>query len=149
MQTIDVEKIMEEIRKEIQEKGYREEDLDFSDIVIDSARGTGVGYDSEELERQAAYINANSQNPIYFPLTGNPIKVFFQKVIRRSFLFVIFQAFQFQNKFNCSVTCFLNQVRNYQLENCELKKQLVQQQERIDKLERKLEELCGKRENIP
>lgn len=143
MQEIDVEKIMEEIRQEIREKGYKESDLDFSDIVIDSTRSAASGYDPEEMERQAAYLNANSQNPIYFPLIGNPVKVFFQKIIRRCFLFVIFQAFQFQNKFNVSVTCFLNQVRNYQLENRELKERLDRQQERMNKLERELEELRG------
>lgn len=144
MQTIDVEKIMEEIRREIREKGYREEDLSFSDIVVDSARAEGVGYNFEEMEKQAAYLNANNQNPIYFPLTGNPIKAFFQKVIRKCFLFIIFQAFQFQNKFNSGVVYFLNQVRNYQSENGELKKQLDQQQKRIDRLEAELEKLNNK-----
>lgn len=141
MQNIDVEKIMEEIRQEIREKGYKEADLDFSDIPIVSTKTASPGYDREELERQAAYINANSQNPIYFPLAGNPIKVFIQKTLRRCFLFVIFQAFQFQNKFNTSVTCFLNQVRNYQSENEGVKEQLLRQQEQLDSLRKEVEEL--------
>lgn len=141
MQNIDVEKIMEEIRQEIREKGYKEADLDFSDISVVSTKTASSGYDREELERQAAYINANSQNPIYFPLTGNPVKVFIQKALRRCFLFVIFQAFQFQNKFNTSVTCFLNQVRNYQSENEGLKEQLRRQQEQLDSLQKEVEEL--------
>lgn len=148
MQTIDVEKIMEEIRQEIRDKGYKEEDLDFSDIAITSARTVTAGYDQEELERQAAYLNANSQNPIYFPLSGNPVKVFFQKALRRCFLFVIFQAFQFQNKFNSSVTCFLNQVRNYQVENADLREKVQQQQERLDMLQKELETLQHKMEEF-
>ena len=144
MQTIDVEKIMEEIRQEIRDKGYKEEDLDFSDIAITATKSVSPGYDPDELERQAAYLNANSRNPIYFPLTGNPVKVFIQKVIRRFFLFVIFPAFQFQNKFNTSVTCFLNQVRNYQAENADLKEQLRQQEEQIQTLRRDLEALQHK-----
>lgn len=148
MQTIDVEKIMEEIRKEIRDKGYKEEDLDFSDIAITSARTVTAGYDQEELERQAAYLNANSQNPIYFPLSGNPVKVFFQKALRRCFLFVIFQAFQFQNKFNSSVTCFLNQVRNYQVENADLREKVQQQQEQLDMLQKELEALQHRMEEV-
>lgn len=144
MQSIDVEKIMEEIRQEIKEKGYKESDLDFTDIAVASAKSVVSGYDREELDQQAAYLNANCQNPIYFPLSGNPIKVFCQRILRRCWLFVIFQAFQFQNRFNCSVTRFLNQVRNYQIENENLKDLLTRQQEQIDSLEKELKELRHK-----
>lgn len=148
MQEIDIEKIMEEIRQEIRDKGYKEEDLDFADIAVISTKTVTAGYDPEELERQAAYLNANSQNPICFPLSGNPVKVFLQKVLRRCFLFVIFQAFQFQNRFNISVTCFLNQVRNYQAENSELKEQLKKQQEQIDRIGEELKTLRSKTGDI-
>ncbi len=148
MQTVDVEKIMEEIRQEIRDKGYKEEDLNFSDIAITVTGSAAAGYDQEELERQAAYLNANSQNPIYFPLSGNPVKVFFQKALRKCFLFVIFQAFQFQNKYNSSVTCFLNQVRNYQAENAGLKEQVQQQQDQLDMLQKELEALRHQMEEV-
>ncbi len=148
MQEIDIEKIMEEIRQEIRDKGYKEEELDFSDIAVISAKAVTAGYDPEELERQAAYLNANNQNPICFPLSGNPVKVFLQKVMRRCFLFVIFQPFQFQNRFNTSVACFLNQVRNYQAENADLKEQLKKQQEQIDRIEEELKTLHSKTGDI-
>ncbi len=144
MQAIDVEKIMEEIRQDIRVKGYTEEDLSFSDIAASNNAHKGYDYSRQELEKNAAYLEAHSQNPIYFPLQGNPIKVFIQRVLRRCLLYVIFQAFQFQNKFNLSVAGCISQIRNYQIENEGLKEQIRLQQERLSMLEEKLEKLQHK-----
>ena len=133
MEKIDVEKIMEEIRKEIQEKGYREEDLDFSGIPVENGQvGAGRRFQMDELQIQFNNVVSFCSNPIYFPLKGNPIKVFFQRLVRRAFLFVIFSAFQFQNRFNSSVMNFSQQVELFIQENAGLRKQLEDQGRQLE-----------------
>jgi len=141
MQAVDVEKIMEEIRREIEEKGYKEENLHFKDIALNAEEPSGMRYNREDAERQLDYLRFHSDNPVFFPLSGNPIKTFVQRVIRRIFLFVIYPAFQFQNKHNATVTRFLKQSMNYMNENETLKEQLKQQQEQIDRLYQEVENL--------
>lgn len=139
MQNIDVEKIMEEIRQDIAEKGYKEEDLDFTDIAVDAGRtGCGSEFDENELAGQAAYLNSHYNNPIYFPLKGNPVKVFFQKAVRRMLLFVIFPGFQFQNKFNVATVRCMNQFKHYVDENEALAKQVKAQQEELEECKKQL-----------
>ncbi len=141
MQAVDIEKIMEEIRREIKEKGYKEEDLHFKDIALDAEEPSGMRYSREDAERQLDYLSFHSDNPVFFPLSGNPVKTFVQRVIRRIFLFVIYPAFQFQNKHNATVTRFLKQSMNYMNENEALMEQLKKQQEQIDRLNEEVENL--------
>lgn len=134
MQIVDVEKIMDEIRREIADKGYKEEDLHFEDIALSAEEPSSLKYSRADAEKQLDYLSFHSNNPVFFPLSGNPIKTFVQRVVRRFFLFVIYPAFQFQNKHNATVTRFLKQTMNYMNENEELKEQLRKQQEQIDRL---------------
>lgn len=141
MQTVDVEKIMEEIRQEIAEKGYKEEDLHFEDVALSMEEPSSLRYCREDAEKQLDYLSFHSSNPVFFPLSGNPVKTFVQRVVRRVFLFVIYPAFQFQNKYNATATRFLKQSMNYMNENETLKEQLRRQQEQIDKLSADVENL--------
>lgn len=146
MQTVDVEKIMEEIRQEIAEKGYKEEDLHFEDIALSTEEPSSLKYSREDAEKQLDYLSFHSNNPVFFPLSGNPVKTFIQRVIRRVFLFVIYPAFQFQNKHNSTVTRFLKQSMNYMNENEALKEQLREQQKQIDRLNAEVENLKKRQE---
>lgn len=141
MQTVDVEKIMEEIRQEIAEKGYKKEDLHFEDVALSTEEPSSLRYCRGDAEKQLDYLSFHSSNPVFFPLSGNPVKTFVQRVVRRVFLFVIYPAFQFQNKYNATTTRFLKQSMNYMNENETLKEQLRRQQEQIDKLSADVENL--------
>ena len=136
-----MEKIMEEIRREIAEKGYKEEDLHFEDIALSADEPSSLKYSREDAEKQLDYLSFHSNNPVFFPLSGNPVKTFVQRVVRRIFLFVIYPAFQFQNKHNATVTRFLKQSMNYMIENEMLKEQIQKQQEQIDRLAAEVERL--------
>lgn len=144
MQEIDVEKIMEGIRREIKEKGYKAQDLRFADIPLEREGTAGMHYSREEAEKALDYLTFHSNNPIFFPLSGNPVKIFIQKVIRRVFFFVINPAFQFQNKFNSTTVRFMKQSLNYMEENEELKNQIQSMQEQIDTLKSALEAMQKK-----
>ena len=132
-ENINVEKIMEEIRREIQQKGYTREELRFADVEVNVKDvDPGERFQKTELLSQHNFINSNYNNPIGFPITGNPVKVFVQKVIRKLTLFVTYPAFQFQNRFNVGVVRFLNQVTHYINENEGLREMIDKQQEEIE-----------------
>ena len=142
MQNIDVEAIMDEIRREIAEKGLKEEDLSFSDIPLDIPQtNQGQAYVERELLAQCSYMNNNYNNPIYWPLQGNPVKVFVQRLVRRMFLFVIFQAFQHQNRFNASVVRAVNQIKNYIDESHSVEDAVKAHQRELEECKRQIAEL--------
>lgn len=141
---INVEQIMTQIRKDIADKGYKAEDLKFVDVVAEQTGQTGTHYSEAEAEKALDYLSFHTANPVYFPLAGNPIKVFFQKVIRRLLFFLLQPAFHFQNVFNTQNAKFLNQTMNYMRENAKLQEQIKAQQEQIDALKQAVEALSNK-----
>ena len=150
MEKIDVEKIMSEIRQEIKDKGYTKEEISYAQILanMDSA-SLDKCYNRRALRTKYDYISNHYNNPIYFELKGNPIKVMIQRLIRRTFLFVIFPAFHYQNVFNEGVADCIRQLKNYIDENDEVKytpKKMAKlenllklQQEQIQVLQKELE----------
>lgn len=142
MEKINVEEIMEEIRRDIREKGYREENFDFTKVVSEgNLVESEKHFQMDELQIQLNNMVSFCNNPIYFPLQGNPIKVFIQRVIRRGVLFVIFSAFQFQNRFNASIMSFSRQVELFIRETSGLKKQVEDQQKQLEKCRREIRDL--------
>ncbi len=115
MQRIDVDLIMSEIRKEIKEKGYKEEDLKFQDIPIPTIQGMDNGkYNAAELLNQVNLCNKDWNNPMFFPFPGsNPVKKLFQKIIRKVSKCVFWPIVNYQNKFNSDVVRTLNQLKYY------------------------------------
>lgn len=152
MEKIDVGEIMAGIRQEIADKGYTKEEISYAQALANmDGASLDKCYNQRALRTKYEYISGHFNNPIFFELKGNPVKVLFQKVIRRFFLFVIYPAFQFQNVFNEGVVDCIRQVRNYIEENEEVKhtpvklarleKQLQEQQEQIERLQKELETL--------
>lgn len=155
MEKIDVEEIMAGIRQEISEKGYTKEEIGYAQALANmDSDSLEKCYNKRTLRMKYNYISTHFNNPIYFELEGNPIKVFLQRVARRMFLFVIFKAFYFQNVFNEGVVDCIRQIKNYIEENEEVKhapvkisrleKQILEQQEQIDMLKREIQELKSK-----
>lgn len=152
MEKIDVGEIMAGIRKEIAEKGYTKEEISYAQALANmDGASSDKCYNRRVFRTKYEYIDGHYNNPVFFELKGNPVKVFLQKVIRRIFLFVIYPAFQFQNVFNKGVVECIRQLRNYIEENEEvrhtsikisrLEKQLQDQQEQIERLQRELDTL--------
>ena len=83
-QSIDVSEIMEQIRTEIKEKGYSSDMLSFADVPNDADSDTsGERFDADMLRANVQYISTHHRVDPYRPLAGNPIAVFFKKVIRK------------------------------------------------------------------
>lgn len=98
MKQIDVEKIIEEIREEIKEKGYTKDLLSFSDSCI------ADGINMEEI-LSLAYLTRTKSQIDEYPVWGqdsfsSKIKTFIKKVIRKSVKFYVVPIVEKQNLFN-------------------------------------------------
>ena len=115
MQHIDIEQIMAEIRAEIKEKGYTEQELKFQDIALPRIPGKDYGeFDYDELCYEYAQCNKNWNNPMCFPFPpGNPVKIALQKGIRKISKCVFWPIVNYQNTFNRDMVRFQNQVKYY------------------------------------
>lgn len=139
---INVEEIMEEIRKNIQERGYDKEPLSFEDVQIPHAALQGdVGYNADEFIYELNYLNHNWNNNIQVPIVArNAVTNFIKKLIRKCTQFIIFPIVNFQNAYNVSNVRCLNQVKEY-IAEMECYKQ------RIEQLEKEIKELKRNTEN--
>ena len=84
--SVNVEEIMSGIRAEIQEKGYSSDMLSFADVPADADAGIYVErFDADMLRGNVQYISEHHRVDPYRPLAGNPVAVFFKKVLRNFF----------------------------------------------------------------
>lgn len=78
---VDVEKIMEEIRQEIKEKGYNDSMLSFRDVDGSEQLKelTSDVFDLGEMERVVQQMNMRSHVEWYHPVEGSRFREFLQK----------------------------------------------------------------------
>ena len=112
---VNVEKIMEDIRAEIKEKGYTSDMLSFTEVTGKSTF-KGEGLDECDLVDNLDTANSLCMVPFDRPLPGNPIVVFFKKVIRKLIRFYIRPTVEQQNEFNAQIVRAVNTVGKYALE---------------------------------
>lgn len=134
---INIEAIMQEIRTEIREKGYTNDLLSFNDIVIDTSTLNAVKFDKIAFNEEIYSINHGWEVAAYRVLSGNPVKVFFQKVIRKLVYFFVEPIVLEQNGFNASMVRLMNQMNCYIDETQQEKQALM---EEIQVLRKKLGE---------
>lgn len=128
---IDVEEIMNQIRKEIKEKGYRLSDLSFDDIELSKDFHNEF---EESYEENLKYINSYFAIQSYLPLEGNPLVVLVKKVIRKLTFFYVNPISEQQTNFNLRLIRVVNE-QNAMIE--ELKEELENQYKYIEKMETK------------
>lgn len=107
---VNIEEIMQGIRKEIKEKGLSADMLSFEDVPYqkpDSAVN-GCAADSEEVKNSLVYLNGHYNVQPYKPLGGNALFVFIKKVLRKLMKFYIEPIVNDQNQFNANVVRVLN-----------------------------------------
>ncbi len=96
---INIEKIMDDIRAEIKEKGYTSDILSFEDVTSISLDGEN-DFSKEKLSELVSYMNSSYAVPITRPLGGNPIVVFIKRVIRKLTRFIIRPIVEHQSEYN-------------------------------------------------
>lgn len=108
---ISIENIMAEIRREISDKHLTPDMPDFEDVPYDApAAVDGFGVDAPEARAALGHLHTHYQLQPYKPLSGNPVKVFLQKIIRRLIRFYIEPLAADQTELNASAVRMLSAV---------------------------------------
>ena len=118
---VDVTKIMEEIRADIEQRGLRDEVLSFEDIPMPESvavLSNDLGpFNSDALADANDYMNRCFQVQVWHPIQGTGVLgflvVFIKRVIRKLIRFFIDPIVSDQNDFNMMTAKSANQVRNY------------------------------------
>ena len=111
---INIEDIMSEIRSDIQQKGLNSSMLSFSDVPCDAnPENPTESYDLDTLRSNVQYVSTQYQVQPYRPLTGNPVLVFFKKVLRRLMRFYVEPIAQEQTYFNANTAQALQEMEMY------------------------------------
>lgn len=102
MKNIDIEQIMQEIREDIQKRGYKEDDIDFKNITGNVKAVLGVKTDFSEYELEQAIKGAADMHKIeyYRMIPKGGLKSFIQRSIRKIIKFMMVPMVDQQNQFN-------------------------------------------------
>lgn len=112
--SVNVEEIMSGIRAEIQEKGYSSDMLSFADVPADADAGIYVErFDADMLRSNVQYISEHHRVDPYRPLAGNPVAVFFKKVLRKFMSFYVEPYAAEQSSLNANIAQAEQQVELY------------------------------------
>lgn len=146
MEVINVEEIMQEIRKDIKEKGYTADMLSFQDVEY--VQDGMYEYDQTEFKRIVSELENKKRVPWYWDLEQNGIIRIFKRFIRKSVTFLIAPITDKQNEFNCVAVDGFEQLAGYtesQKEEIEKnRKNVILLEEKIEKMQREIELLKNK-----
>ena len=109
---INVEEIMSQIKREIKEKNLTADMLSFEDVPYEKPTDMSSGSSLEDCDSALTYMNTHYYIQPYKELQGNPLKVFFKKVIRKLTKFYVEPVVFEQNDFNANTTKALNSLRS-------------------------------------
>lgn len=126
MQEISVEKIMEDIRNDIKASGRDKIPLSFND----------TGSTASNSNSALSYISTHYEIEAYEYLTGNKLKVFVKKVIRKLNSFFYLPVVRQQNTLNYYYYKVIEATYDTNKENQALKKRIDALEDRISKLEK-------------
>jgi hypothetical protein len=136
---MNVENIMEEIRREIELKGYRNESIAFLDVPTRVEAGA-VAH-PYTLEGRLSVLKDNHSVTACRKLQTGPVKMFVKKIIRKLVKFYVEPIVVDQNNVNGLVTSCL---QDMYLDMTALQYKYKQLEEENNELKKKLEELLAK-----
>ena len=137
MKKIDIEKIMEEIREDIKQRGYKDDDIDFENITGNVKAILGVKTDFSSYELGHAVNGAANLHKIeyYRMIPQGGIKSFIQRSIRRAVKFMMVPMVDQQNQYNYQMVVCMRQMEAF-IE--EYRMQIEQKNQQIEGLEEKI-----------
>lgn len=140
MKEINVEQIMQEIKEDIQKRGYTDENIDFENITGNVKAVLGIKTDFSAHELECAIRGAADMHRIeyYRMIPKGGVKSFIQRSIRKMVKFMMVPMVDQQNQFNYQTTVCLRQFEAFVKEH---DMQMGQKDQMIDRLEEKLFEL--------
>ncbi len=140
IKAIDVEAIMADIRKTIEEKGETADILSFDELSADQECAGeiagNVSYNETEMHRLIGLANAEHCTPFYQMIPAGGLKSFFKRSIRKMIAFIILPLRDSQIRYNSYVVQSFFQMESYILERKDV---LIQQEELIEHLETKVD----------
>jgi hypothetical protein len=147
--TVNVEKIMEEIRREIKEKGLSNDLLSFEDIPVPDKISTltdAIGvFDRQNFLNSNKVLNNSYRVSLWQPLYGNRLKLFIKKILRQLIRPITQPVIEEQTAFNSAVMRNLNEIRNYILNDDDGVRsgdqRYIELLKRLEKLEKENSEL--------
>ena len=131
MKKIDVEQIMNEIRSDIEKRGYKDDDIDFQNIT------GNVKTDFSSYELAHALNGAADLHKIeyYRMIPKGGLKSFIQRSIRKVVKFMMIPMVDQQNQYNYQMVVCMRQMEAF-IE--EYKMQIEQKEQQIESLEEKI-----------
>ncbi|MGN1206203.1 MAG: ABC transporter ATP-binding protein, partial [Eubacterium sp.] len=140
---LDMDKILGEIKHEIEEKQFKLDEVDFEDIPIiqhvDDKIEMQDTFSAENYEKEFRIMKSRWGVPDTPQFTSNnPVSQAAKYIVRKLSRCVVVPLVTMQNAFNYSIVRLNGQVRNYIKEN---EKEKENMQKRIDELEKMLEEI--------
>ncbi len=135
MQEINVDKIMEEIRNEIEEKGIKNQPLEFADVnqAVDFLE-LPEKYDKDMMHRELVNLNGMWDISPEGQQSKNFLKRAVKKTILKAVRMVARPFIVKQVAFNASVVDSINMLDCLAKENEELKEEVRQLKEEMNKL---------------
>jgi hypothetical protein len=143
MESINIDRIMDEVREEIKDKGYTIQETTFSEIPIVDLNGLKVSdkFDLDEYEEELSFLKYRWNLPINMEfVSDNACKRIIKKIIQKLIRCVTAQMISRQNEVNENLVLTNVQIRNYIVKNEKQKKEM---QKRIQDLEQEIERIRG------
>lgn len=126
---MNIEDVMADIRRDIKDSGADKIPLSFDD-----SKYTKHNNGSASLDDAVEYIAYNHEVQPYQIYTGNPIKVFMKKVLRKMAAFFVVPVVQQQNDLNSNFMVVAEAVKQQKEEIELMKRQLDDLNTRITKI---------------
>lgn len=135
MQEINVDKIMEEIREEIRDKGMEEQKLKFADVSLaDDFLDLPEKYDDAMMHRELVNLNGIWDTSLEELQSSHPLKRAVKKVIQKAVRMVVSPHVAKQVAFNASVVNSINLLNCLADENKALRKEVEALREQVKRL---------------
>ncbi|MCH4031538.1 MAG: hypothetical protein LKG56_06555 [Lachnospiraceae bacterium] len=142
--TVNVEEIMNEIREDIQKKGYKKDQLSFEDFSAGATGLTRYGFDEKTALEILSDASRQWQLTSWKPLTGGKVKRFFKRCIRHCAYWLMDPVLMDQSNFNSSSVKMMDQFVSYvdlrNSETADMRKQISELQEEVNSLRKQLAE---------
>lgn len=136
MNSINVDEIMETIRKEIKEKGYNADMISFKDVSVQKLQN--YEFNPDAFYNAVLFLDTNKYIPWKQEKLGKSIKGIFKKIVQKLIGFVIAPISDTQNVYNQQVAAAFLHLLGFIEEQSTL---LEEYDKRIENLEKTLKSL--------
>lgn len=136
-ESINMDKILTEIKKNSSQRIYHQIPLEFDDIClsIPASQNNNISYDLDLLDKEFHYLNYNWKNSLYLSSRqSGVIAQGIKNIIVKCLAFIMVPIIDFQNAYNSSNAKCIDEMRRYILELEVYKRKVVELEEEVKQL---------------